>query len=74
MKTSRRWAALARTVLVAVAIAALVIILTGPAGAARPYKAPAPEANAPQWVLPNIVAVLMSLGVLAIPCKRFRRT
>lgn len=74
MKTSRRWAPLARTVLVTVAVAALVVILAGPAGAARPYKAPAPDANAPQWVLPNVVVVLMSLGVLAIPCKRFRRT
>jgi hypothetical protein len=57
---------------VAVAVAALVIILAAPAGAARSYKAP--EANAPQWVLPNVIIVLMSLAVLAIPCKRFRRT
>lgn len=74
MKRSRLWAVLSRTVLVAVAVAVLVVILAGPAGAARPSKAPPPEANAPQWVLANIVAVLMSLGVLAIPCKRFRRT
>lgn len=74
MKRSRLWAVLARTVLVAVAVAVLVVILAGPAGAARPYKTPQPEANAAQWVLANIVAVLMSLGVLTIPCKRFRRT
>jgi len=74
VKTSRLWAALVRTVLVAVAVAVLVVILAGPAGAARPYKTPQPDANAPQWVLANIVAVLMSLAVLAIPCKRFRKT
>ena len=38
------------------------------------WKAPEKTLPKPSYVIPNIVAVVMCLSVLAIPCKRFKRT
>jgi len=42
------------------------------AGAARAEQAPT-RTPRPSYAIANIVAVVMCLTVLAIPCKRFRR-
>lgn len=39
-----------------------------------PRKAPKKTLPKPSYGIPNIVAVVMCLSVLAIPCKRFKRT
>jgi hypothetical protein len=74
VKTSRLGTPLRRTLFAAAAVAILVLSLAAPVPAGRPYKPREPDVNAPQWVLPNIIAGFMSIGLLAIPCKRFRRT
>jgi len=75
VKTSRLGTPLRRTLFAAAAVAILILSLAGPVVAARqPYKPREPDVNAPQWVLPNIIVAFMSIGILAIPCKRFRRT
>jgi hypothetical protein len=33
-----------------------------------------PQASDVGYAIPNIAAILMSLTLLAVPCKRFRRT
>lgn len=63
-----RWIGRLRPVL---ATAALVLVLGGVLWAARP---PAKKELAPpSYVIPNIVAVVMCMAALAVPCKRFRR-
>ncbi|MGB2754191.1 MAG: hypothetical protein WBD75_09790 [Phycisphaerae bacterium] len=52
--------------------AAAVFVAAGLALGAR--KAPKKTLPKPSYGIPNIVAVVMCLSVLAIPCKRFKRT
>jgi|GEM_PF-4512876 len=52
--------------------AAAVFLAAGLAlGAKRTPEKTLPQ---PSYGIPNIVAVVMCLSVLAIPCKRFKRT
>lgn len=54
------------------AFAAAVFVAGGLALGAQ--KAPEKTLPKPSYGIPNIVAVVMCLSVLAIPCKRFKRT
>jgi hypothetical protein len=43
--------------------------------AAAALAAPAPDASRrPNYAIPNICAILMCTAVLAVACRRFRRT
>ncbi len=54
------------------AFVAVVFVAAGLALGAR--KAPKKTLPKPSYGIPNVVAVVMCLSVLAIPCKRFKRT
>ena len=54
------------------AFAAAVFVAGGLALGAQ--KAPKKTPLKPSYGIPNIVAAVMCLSVLAIPCKRFKRT
>ena len=54
------------------AFAAAMLVAAGLALAAR--KAPVKTPQKPSYGIPNIVAAVMCLSVLAISCKRFKRT
>jgi hypothetical protein len=76
VESARLWTRLRRTVVAAAAAAILASCLVAPAGArlapGRPEKSR--EADQPQYVLPDIIAALVCVSALAVPCKRFRRT
>ena len=74
MKTSSLGRRLRRTLALAGATAVVLAGLVLPVQARQPYRGKEPEAATAQYVLPNIIAALMSVAILAIPCKRFRRT
>jgi hypothetical protein len=54
------------------AFAAAVFVAAGLALGAQ--KVPENTPPQPSYGIPNIVAVVMCLSILAIPCKRFKRT
>jgi len=54
------------------AFAAVMFVAAGLALGAQ--KVPKKTLPKPSYGIPNIVAVVMCLSVLAIPCKRFKRT
>jgi len=54
------------------AFAAAVFVAGGLALGAQ--KVPEKTLPKPSYGIPNIVAVVMCLSLLAIPCKRFKRT
>jgi len=56
------------------AFAAAVFLAAGLALALGAWKVPEETLPQPSYAIPNIVAVVMCLSVLAIPCKRFKRT
>jgi hypothetical protein len=76
VESARLWTRLRRTIVAAAAAAILALCLAAPAGArlapGRPEKSR--EAEQPQYVIPDIIAALVCVSALAVPCKRFRRT
>jgi len=69
MKRSQRWR---RWCGRAGALAAVVLVTGGLALGARGSRGKEPPR--PSYAISNIVAMVMSGVLLAIPCKRFRRT
>jgi hypothetical protein len=55
-------------------LALAVVLAAAPAAAAEDEAPPPPPApRLPSFALPNLLALGMSLTLLAIACKRFRR-
>ena len=61
----------ARRMVEGVAAGAAAILLAAAAALAAPFVEPS---RRPNYAIPNVAVIVMSLAILAIPCRRFRHT